>query len=733
MKNLTIKLKLTFTFLIIGILVAVLAIYSIISISKVSYGFNQFREMSKDTVLAAQVQSDMLLVRMSVKDYILNPSEEEILKFNQYFDKVNQSIDLANVGIKKPLRLELMKELKVNVSKYKSSFFLISSINQERDDIINENLESNTVRIEEFLTNVLNSLKEDKNLEEAFKIAQSITKLQLARMYTAKFLNTYSKDNLDNVNQVFKGLAEQLDGVENLIENSSIKSQLGVAKRFIKIYQNGIDRIEEIISERNQVLENDLNKTGLIIDKLADDIKLSIKKDQETIGLEVASLNENIQNLTITISLFILIFIIVLSFLIPRNISRLIDTFQLGLMNFFKYLNKESNTTELIPIDSQDEIGIMSKIVNQNISKTKFLIDQDIALIEDVKRVVMLVKEGKIKQEVIKSTDNEGLEELKKIFNEMLDVMATNVTEDLNTISQALNSYQKLDFTYIIQNQTGKTAEGLNTLAKIINEMLRDNKSNGLALDNNSDILLKNVDTLNKNAIQAAASLEETSAALDEITNNIKNNTNNVVKMASYIDEITISAKDGELLSNQTISAMNDINKEVSAIKDAISVIDQIAFQTNILSLNAAVEAATAGESGRGFAVVAQEVRNLATRSAEAAKEIKSLVENATNKADTGKIIATKMIAGYTGLNENISKTIGLILNIEDTSKEQQSGIEQINDVVSILDQQTQENSFITNRTYTIAVETDTISKLIVSKADEKEFIGKEDIKAKVS
>ncbi|MCT7608932.1 methyl-accepting chemotaxis protein, partial [Aliarcobacter butzleri] len=91
---------------------------------------------------------------------------------------------------------------------------------------------------------------------------------------------------------------------------------------------------------------------------------------------------------------------------------------------------------------------------------------------------------------------------------------------------------------------------------------------------------------------------------------------------------------------------------------DSISVIDQIAFQTNILSLNAAVEAATAGEAGKGFAVVAQEVRNLASRSAEAAKEIKAIVENATNKANQGKEIATNMIDGYKELNQNISQTI---------------------------------------------------------------------------
>jgi methyl-accepting chemotaxis protein len=466
--------------------------------------------------------------------------------------------------------------------------------------------------------------------------------------------------------------------------------------------------------------------TGVYIDDIED--KIMQMHDETEAQIEAVIIRN-----CIIIFIIMIVLAFLMAYLSNKSIFAPLSKFQDGLLGFFKYLNKEQPDVDNLDDSANDEIGTMAKIINQNLVKTKSLIRQDDELIKDVTRVVEEIEKGYLHNRVEKKTENESLQKLQSKLNEMLDNLETNIGKDTNIILDSLSKYGQLDFTDNIKDAKGKVEIAINDLANIINDMLRENKQNGLTLDASSDVLLKNVDILNRNSTSTAASLEETAAALEEITAAIVNNTNSISVMASYSEELVQSINVGKALAESTVVAMDEINTQTEAIADAIVLIDQIAFQTNILSLNAAVEAATAGEAGKGFAVVAQEVRNLASRSADAAKEIKALVENATQKTNAGKEGTDKMIKGYEALNESINKTTETIQTIAESSKEQRAGIEQINDAVNKLDQQTQENVAISNTTHSIAVETDELAKLIVSSANEKEFRGKDSLKAKTT
>ena len=406
-----------------------------------------------------------------------------------------------------------------------------------------------------------------------------------------------------------------------------------------------------------------------------------------------------------------------------------VDSVKKGLTEFFAFINFEKDDIHLEVVESQDELGMMSRLINENINKTKANIQADRDLIANTIEVANKINKGYLNTRIESNSNNPALQELKEIINEMLHTLNVNI----ENIMKVLNSYSKLDFRPQISSNDlegviKELEEDVNILGKVITETLVENKKSGLILSQNANTLSNNMDKISAAANDQAARLEETAASLEEITSNITNNTETTSQMAKYGNDVKISVEKGQELANNTTSAMEEINEQTSAITEAITVIDQIAFQTNILSLNAAVEAATAGEAGKGFAVVAQEVRNLAARSAEAAKEIKDIVEAAQEKTAEGKKAATQMIEGYDELNKNINQTLELIDNVTVASKEQSTGIVQINDAVNNLDKITQQNAQNASEADAIANRTLEISNMIIEHADAKEFDGKDSI-----
>ena len=237
------------------------------------------------------------------------------------------------------------------------------------------------------------------------------------------------------------------------------------------------------------------------------------------------------------------------------------------------------------------------------------------------------------------------------------------------------------------------------------------------AISTGTSEIAKASDDLSRRTEQQAASLEQTAAALDEITATVKRSAEGAKEAARSTTEARAAAAQSGAVVVEAVDAMGEIEQSSDKISQIIGVIDEIAFQTNLLALNAGVEAARAGDAGRGFAVVAQEVRALAQRSAEAAKEIKTLIANSTAQVARGVKLVGGAGQSLTEIVEKVAEIDRLITEMAQSSQEQATGLTQVNLAVNQMDQVTQQNAAMVEETTAAAAslrsETEGLSRQI--------------------
>ncbi|PLY09141.1 MAG: methyl-accepting chemotaxis protein [Arcobacter sp.] len=562
----------------------------------------------------------------------------------------------------------------------------------------------------------------------------AITKENLEMLNTAMFQSLRNAMSTGDVATIQKAEedAQNIKGVKNLIvakskpliemyspeskftEDSDIlKSFETKAPQILEINENGshqIRMIKPMIAEQDCLMCHANQQVGDVIGVM--DLTFSLKESDERLVDLVVSIS--------TTSLILGLLTMAIIFFIVRGATKPINSLKAGFTNLI-----ESNDTNIrLTVQSKDEIAEVAELFNAYMDKVKAGLVQDEKVIEEANDVLEKTGNGFFVYDVKAQASNPHVENLKTKLNTMI----SHTRDTLERINQSLEHYSESKFDFVIDDKgiygdLGSLTASIKLVGNNTSEILAMIMNTGDSLKQNTQTLSSAANELSLSSNKQAASLEETAAALEQITGNIKGTTEATVKMTQLAHNVTASAKSGQNLASQTADSMEDINKQVSSINEAIEVIDQIAFQTNILSLNAAVEAATAGEAGKGFAVVAQEVRNLASRSAEAAKEIKGIVETATAKARSGKEVSAKMIEGYNELNQNISNTIEMIESVSTASKEQEGGITQINDAITTLDQATQQNASVAEDISKMSTVIAEMSNSLVTAASNASFL----------
>ena len=516
-----------------------------------------------------------------------------------------------------------------------------------------------------FIHNFKNYVIEGKK-EDSKKVEQEYNQIiKLIDEYEhLKYVSKREKELLNIIKSVFHEYKSGLPAVVSANENGLKIRELD---KIVKV--NDKPAIKALNELSNSFFTNDsiywfkvmtqkINLLKKMDDFLAKELLVSINAEKSVVKGSLI--------FSVVLSVGFILLLLIVSKLIVGNIQTSLKRFEKGLLSFFKYLNKEHSDVEFIDIDGENEIAKMAKVVNENIERTKRLIEEDTRLLEEVKNIAAKVRDGHIRQSISASTSNAELNELKNIFNDMLSNIADKVCDDINYIQEALQKYQNLDFTYQIQNAKGETAKGLNHLAQTIRDILQTNKTNGNTLNQSADILKDDINILANISDRIVHLLESTVSLTNEATKGLQDS------------------------SEQTL----EVNERANEIRSVVQVIQDIADQTNLLALNAAIEAARAGEHGRGFAVVADEVRKLAERTQKSLAEVNSTIQI---------------------LVQSVSEVV------ENTAQRVEE-INKINESMSEIESVSQENVEVAQKIEKVTKDITDISKTIEKEISDKKF-----------
>lgn len=595
----------------------------------------------------AELFRDVLMLRRREKDFLLRFNIKYLQKFNKDVVKLENTLHLSNLS-----RAD-KGEIAALLKNYKSSFHAMisgyviagldskSGIQGEMRATIHQAdgvLEETKVKVSEILDHRIGFLT---MVTDAIVIGLALLTLLSSALVTRKVVRSVAmlKSAITKVNESSDlSLRSHYVGKDEIGEISS---------DFNHLMTNLQTAITDTNSVVNAIAEGDFNKR--IIATLSgdlQDLKNGVNGSAESVEFMMAELCGVMKALNDGQ------FDIKMDERVPDEFRHMVDSSMQNLHNTTSGIvdvmesMKQGQYDQRINIAAKGDLNLLKEGVNHSIESLD-------GAIKDINHVVIAQANGDLTQSITSTYPGQL-----KVLTEAVNATASKLKQVIEQVN-------------LTAHTVGATAESVSHGAADLSEQIQ----------------------------KQAAALEESSASMEEMNSTVQNSTENSSQAYHAIKEVKMKAEDGGAVMQQTISAMAEIQESSHKISEIVTIIDGIAFQTNLLALNAAVEAARAGESGRGFAVVAGEVRSLAQKSADAARDIKSLIDESVTRIDHGTQLASESGDVLNTITDSVQSVTDMIDHITNASTEQAQGITQVHHAISQIDQATQQNAILVQET----------------------------------
>jgi methyl-accepting chemotaxis protein len=699
MRNLSIGAKIYTGFGCVITILAALAGFSIWSGMSGTTDFAEYRSTARMSNEVSTLQTAFLDVRIAFFQYRMQQTPEAVARVEEELKIARQAGEKLISASTSDKDRKAAQDFLGMIDAYGNGFKRYSAAQQERNAIVSDTLDKIGPVIQQQVAELAASVVKAGNTAAALQTKILDTQVYDMRLAVAKYLLNNTPEALVKAREAVGAAQQQIPALRTTISETGQLASLKLFEEEISAYAKGIEAVEKAITTRNELLQTVMNTIGPKMAAETEVLRAEAKTTQDQLGPELAEGFETSVMITEVLAGLAILMAGFLAYSIARSIIVPIREMT-GAMGRLA----DNDFTVAIPgLKDTNEIGTMARAVDvfkQNGIRVRDLAAQEAALQEknadlqsNIATVVAAAVAGDFSRRITKRYDRPDLDAFADNVNTLVSSVDAGIAETQRVVSALAKGDLSDQMRGSYQGVFADLQRNVNATLSNLSQVMQQVQQSADAINSGASEMRKASQDLSRRTETQAASLEETSSALEEITAAVRTSTDRAQESSRMVTDAQRFAEQSGNVVEDATAAMNRIEQASSEIGQIINVIDEIAFQTNLLALNAGVEAARAGEAGKGFAVVAQEVRELAQRSATAAKDIKTLIGRSTNEVENGVQLVHSTGEALRMIQERVVGIAGQVNSIATATREQSTGLGEVSAAVNQMDQVTQQNA----------------------------------------